>query len=182
MRKDLETTTAVEQRLIEDNLNRRQLTKLEVARCYLRLRELEGRTKVERRGTGDLRDFFGQRFHVSGRTLDRWVNVLKTPVEVQQACDAGAISLVLATQVSELPDKAQGQIAEQIAAGEEPQSVIRKYLQQKSSPQCPLASAVTRLSGLLSARYRTLIDTRHAPGSHPHRNAGRPEEMSAAHQ
>src|SRR5215831_3164401 len=74
VRGDLEEKgpAAVEARLVEDNLFRRQLGPLEIARCYQRLRQLErgGRSAFPDYGRGDLRDRIGRALGVSGRTLD----------------------------------------------------------------------------------------------------------------
>src|ERR1700677_1599122 len=61
---------AVEQRLIEDNLARRHLTKLDQVRCYKRLQEMVDETPSARLRThqkGRLRDIVGQRLCMSGR-------------------------------------------------------------------------------------------------------------------
>jgi ParB family chromosome partitioning protein len=74
---------AVETRFIQDNVTRRQLSPLELGRCYLRLRELAkgaGRDRLANDDPQDLRDQIGQRLGRSGRTLDRYLSVLRTPL------------------------------------------------------------------------------------------------------
>ena len=93
VRDDLKDDEAVEKRFIEANFNRRQMSKLDQARCYRRLRQIERcRDDVK----GDLRDFVAERFGVSGRTLDRWDRLLNTPIEVQRAWEADKLTLAVA--------------------------------------------------------------------------------------
>jgi ParB/RepB/Spo0J family partition protein len=137
IRDELTTPEAVEQRLIEDNLHRRQLGKLAVAQCYRRLRQLSnGENKP--RGSGDVRDLLAERFHVSGRTLDRWEQLLDSPMEIQQAVDEGRLALTLASKVVTLSSKHQQVIVQQILAGEDAQRVVRHAL-AKHSRRSPLS-------------------------------------------
>ena len=78
---------AVEEAFITDNLDRRQLGPLEIARCYRRLKALERNSPwgLSPREKGDLRDQLSKRFGVSGRTLDRYERMLDTPQAVQDA-------------------------------------------------------------------------------------------------
>lgn len=88
---------AVEQRLIEDNLHRRHLDPLELARCYQHLaaqtRQLP-QDLLRSYHRGDLRDVIAKRLDCSGRTLDRYLRVLQTPIEVQNAFSHKELSLV----------------------------------------------------------------------------------------
>jgi ParB-like chromosome segregation protein Spo0J len=123
---------AAERRLIEDNLLRRQLGKLGLARCYRALKllgckGLDGRlADYEQK---DLRDRLGERLGVSGRTLDRLLRVLEhTPLEVQAAVEAGTLPMTLAEWVADLTTKQQEQIAAELRAGGEPREVVRRFL------------------------------------------------------
>src|SRR5947209_18154020 len=94
---------AVEQRLIEDNLARRNLDRLDQVRCYRRLVEMAQDTPHDQRRShqlGRVRDVVGSRLGMSGRTLDRYLRVLDAPREVQDAFKAGDISLVAAAKVA----------------------------------------------------------------------------------
>jgi ParB/RepB/Spo0J family partition protein len=123
---------AVERRLIEDNLNRRQLGRLAKARLYKRLRELErggwdGRLPGEQ--GQDLRDRLGERLGVSGRTLDRCRRIVeRTPLEVQDAVDAGRLPLTLAGQVANLNQTLREKISNEIRQGGDPDEVVRRHL------------------------------------------------------
>lgn len=109
---------AVEQRLIEDNFGRQQLSGLAIARCYLRLKELRnGRGGCSNGFTGDFRDYVGQRFKLTGRTLDRFVKILDAPLAVQIAYEDGFLkqgpAIAIATRLDE---DTQGRVAKKIQA------------------------------------------------------------------
>jgi hypothetical protein len=122
---------AVEQRLIEDNLVGRKLDRLEQVRCYRRLHEMAPQTPEGRRRShqlGRLRDLIGARLGMSGRTLERYVRVLDTPREVQDAFQAGRLSLVNASRVAGLPPEAQEQLAADLRAGVNPKQAVAARL------------------------------------------------------
>jgi ParB-like chromosome segregation protein Spo0J len=124
---------AAERRLIEDNLNRRQLGKLELGRCYKGLKALESKglggrlMDYEQR---DLRDRLAKRLGgLSGRSLDRLLRVVEhTPPEVQAAAEAGTLPLTMAEQVAGLSEQQRAEIAAELRAGGEPREVVRRHL------------------------------------------------------
>jgi ParB family chromosome partitioning protein len=127
---------AAERRLIEDNLNRRQLGPLELARCYRHLKLLEAR-----RGAGglsdsaksDLRDAIGRRLGVSGRNLDRYLRVLDgTPPEVQAAVASKKLPVTVAERVAGLGKPVRERIAAEIRGGADPRKVVGPFLTKKS--------------------------------------------------
>ncbi|MCH7725649.1 MAG: ParB N-terminal domain-containing protein [Planctomycetes bacterium] len=147
IREDLEQQgdAAIEARLIEDNLHRRQLSRLGVARCYLRLKEMErGGYYAEEEAQGDLRDHLAKRFGVKGRSLDRYARILKAPVAVQYAFDRGPLTQSQVLGVVGLEPEQQQEIANRIEDGEEPTSVVKEYLTSKIKSSSALA-AVSRL-------------------------------------
>jgi ParB-like chromosome segregation protein Spo0J len=122
---------AVEQRLIEDNLVGRKLDRLDQVRCYRRLVEMAPDTPAEQRRDhqhGRLRDIIGDRLGISGRTLERYLRVLETPAEVQDAFRAGRISLVNASKVAGLPLEVQQQLAADLRAGTDPKQAVAASL------------------------------------------------------
>ncbi|MHC4401375.1 MAG: ParB/RepB/Spo0J family partition protein, partial [Planctomycetota bacterium] len=120
---------AIEVRLIQDNVNRRQLGLIGQIRCYARLKELlQGGRAAHSVPAGDARDQLAQRFRKSGRTLDRLARILKTPPEVQQAVDAGRLQVVAASKVAGLDDGVQKKIARRIRSGEDPNQVVNEAL------------------------------------------------------
>jgi len=118
IRRDLTSPEAVEMRLVEANLYRRQLSKLDMVRSYQHLKRLSkngrGRSLSKDEATGDLRDIIAKRFGASGRTLDRWLQVLRLPMPLQQSVDEGSLKLTEAVKVAALDKKDQIQIADQI--------------------------------------------------------------------
>ena len=126
---------AVIKELIGDNLNRRQLDKLEAARAYKALNEIEKCLPPKERrkyGIGRLRDIIGARLGLNGRTLDRYVRLLDTPPAVQEAFQRDTLPLLLAEQVAGLRFGIQQQIASQIQVGADPKEVVAKHLPKKN--------------------------------------------------
>jgi ParB-like chromosome segregation protein Spo0J len=139
VREDLADKPAeVERRLIEDNLNRRQLGPLARARCYQRLRQLAGgasRERLKGHEQQDLRDRLAVQLDKSGRSLDRYLRILDhTPLEVQQAVEAERLPMTVALRVADLDPEAKEQIAMEIRDGGEPGEVVRRLV-AKSDPR-----------------------------------------------
>lgn len=107
---------AIERHLIDDNLNRRQLAELDIARIYRHLKERRI-SKRTRNGAGDWRDNVGKRFGMTGRTLARWAQVLDAVPGVQQALSQRMLNLTQAIKVASLPPKKQQEIVVGLAAG-----------------------------------------------------------------
>jgi ParB/RepB/Spo0J family partition protein len=122
---------AVEQRLIEDNLARRNLDPLDQVRCYKRLNDMCYDTPDERlrhHQRGRVRDVVGSRLGMSGRTLERYLRVLDAPREVQDAFRDGRVSLVNASKVAGLPKESQEQLAADIRAGADAKTAVAARL------------------------------------------------------
>lgn len=101
---------AVEERLVEDNLIRRQLTPLERVRCATLI---AGR-RSDWRVVSAQRDRVATLLHVSLKTATRLLQVALTPTAVQHAYDLGHLPLVLAVRVYHLPVHVQAEIADEI--------------------------------------------------------------------
>jgi len=141
VRDDLKDDEAVEKRFIEANLNRRQMSKLDQARCYRRWKQIERcRDDVK----GDLRDFVAERFGISGRTLDRWDRLLNTPIEVQRAWEADKLTLAVAGRVADLSAAKQSKISNAIRKGGDPKTVIAKYSKAKPTQPKSMGTLVQR--------------------------------------
>jgi len=128
---------AAERRLIEDNLNRGQLGPLATARCYRGLKELDRKRAGEALPDfvrKEMRDRIGQRLGVSGRTLDRYLRVLEgTPLEVQNAVEAGTLAVTVAEKVAGLKEPQRGEVARLIREGVEPKQAAAPFLSKKEA-------------------------------------------------
>src|SRR5262249_36640132 len=93
VRHDLEEAgpEAIQMRLIEANLHRRQLSRLDMARSYRHLLQLakdrKGRPVNKDQAERNLRELITARFKVSSKTLDRWLHVLDLPLILQEAVE-----------------------------------------------------------------------------------------------
>lgn len=133
LREDLEELgeDAVEARFLEDNLNRRQLSKLAIARTYQRLKELhQDDWGSSHEACGDLRDHLGKRIGMSGRQLDRYVRMLDATIVVQQAFERGSLSQKQVLAFFRLYEEDQQAVVEAIEAGED----ARQFIDEM--PQC----------------------------------------------
>jgi ParB/RepB/Spo0J family partition protein len=120
--------------LVEDNLIRRQMDPVALARSYRYLAEIERNENYEDMGQaerGDIRDRIAARLggRVSGRTLDRYERVLDTPRPVQDAVSRRQLPMGTALKIAELAEEEQQAIADQILAGVPPKQAARSYLQ-----------------------------------------------------
>ena len=152
-REDLEAEgdAAVERRLIEDNLNRRQLSPLARARSVLGLYELEkGRSKADLSPgeKDDARDRIGKLIGMSGKNLERYWAILKMPTEIQMAVERG-LPMTLALKLVRKP-KTQRKVARRIREGEDARAALVACLAavpQKSTSRGPAVSTFLRLIG-----------------------------------
>lgn len=113
--------------LIADNLHRRHLGRLALARIYVAY--LDAIREDCDGSAGDLRDEIARRMGgISGRTLDRYRRILGTPPEIQRAVEAGEITMSTAGKIAALRQAEQLKIAEEIAAGEPARPVVSRYL------------------------------------------------------
>jgi ParB/RepB/Spo0J family partition protein len=161
VREDLaHDSVAVERRMIEDNLYRRQLGLIALGRCYLRLKHLErqyqgGRLSAQEQG--DLRDRLGRRLGKSGRTLDRLLRIIEcTPLEVQDAVERGKLPMTLALQVASLGNHQRDELAQAIHAGEDVKTVVTRYLKQAPRRRRTAMTLAERLLKHLSAAVHEL--------------------------
>jgi ParB-like chromosome segregation protein Spo0J len=145
VRYDLEEQgeAAITSRFIEDNLERRQLSHLGIARCYRQLKQIGRVGHGGEDKAGDLRDSFGERFGMSGRSLDRLAKMLETPMAVQNAYERGELTQGQILSIVKLDADIQQAIAERIAEGEKPADVAKEYLAGDKPPKQP-ATALTR--------------------------------------
>jgi hypothetical protein len=124
---------------LEDNRNRHHHHKLDEARVVYRQFQLEkklSRGSYLDRDEADARDRVGKAIGMSGRNLQRYFSVLKTPAAVQEAFRGKQLRLEDAAKVATLQPDTQNEIAERIRRGESPKSVVLEFLgrRQKRKP------------------------------------------------
>lgn len=144
--------------LIEDNLHRRQMNPLAVARAYHHLKEIERDRSYEELGYDDrrdIRDRIAERLgdQYSGRTLDRYEQLLDMPRVVQDAVIAKTLPLTLAVKITRLREAHKRAIADRIEAGEPAKTVVEEYVQPRNS------SGGNDSEPTPHALYRRLVDS-----------------------
>ena len=145
---------AVERRMIEDNLHRRQMKPLALARAYERLRQLrpKGRRSTAGESLQDTRDRLAAAMgDKSGRQLDRDRRLLRTPRPVQDAVDAGTLTKSAAAEILKMSEKTQLTIAKKIRAGESPAKVVARFTPQEKSNAVLAVRQYKKLLRLLQA-------------------------------
>jgi ParB family chromosome partitioning protein len=151
---------AVEERLIEANLHRRQLSPLDMVRSYEALKRLEqgrgGRAAGTGAAKGDLRDSLAKRFGRSGRTLDRWLQVLRLPLELQAAVDGGALKLTVAVKAAMLPKDKLDKAVDEVREGVPAKDAVARQLDEKADRRPPPRTAFERLLRALSRAQNDL--------------------------
>ena len=136
---------AVEARLIRDNLRRRQLDSLAIARGARRLFEMEHKAwRGDRAKVEDLRDQIGTLVGMSGRNLQRLLHVLDAPLPVQRAFQAHKLSLLDAEWVGRESKPTRDHIAAEIERGGAPKDVLAKA-KGGSRPSAERAKRIERL-------------------------------------
>jgi ParB-like chromosome segregation protein Spo0J len=159
---------AIAQRFWAANLVRRQLSLGDMVRMYVRLRRLSPRGS-QRRGQGALRDELAKRFQLTGRSLDRWVNIYEGPAEIRQAVESKQLPLVkagkllttldeqqLAEVVSQLQDDADPRVVADAALGTisrnaKPASITSRALRKWGDEGLNLLASPKKLSRVLDA-------------------------------
>ena len=134
----------IEAEMVAANLHRRQMDIVSVARLFKRLKQIERNWDPDEfpsAGREDLRDRLAR--HIggrSGRTMDRYVQLLETPREVQVAVSTKSLAMGAALKVAKLSDDAKASIAAAIRQGQPAKDVIAAYFEaRRSSP--PSAAA-----------------------------------------
>jgi len=80
----------------------------------------------------DLRDRIGEMLGMSGRNVQRYLNILNAPMEVQRAHSEGRLSMKLAEKVTRLDEAEREEIAAEIAAGGDPAEVVAAHLPESA--------------------------------------------------
>lgn len=114
VRTDLEAREAtspgtIEQHLLDDNVIRRQLSNLDIARICKRQLEIRGESS-----NGSVLDALARRFKMSHRHLRRLMYLLEAPLELQHAYSRGELSADLLGKLVDLPAAEQEEIVHRI--------------------------------------------------------------------
>lgn len=129
LRTDLEADGegAIRSRFIEDNFNRRHISKLGIARCYRELKRCGSELRNKLVIQGDTRDYLAERFGLSGRTLDRLEKMLEAPIEIQHAFEQNQLTQQQVLDFLKLPGNSRTEIVSRILNGELPSEVVVEY-------------------------------------------------------
>jgi len=154
IRHDLDSAgpDAVEAYLIRDNLVRRQMRPLGKARCIRSLLELETGRQASNFGWREkerLKQSVGEQLGMGLRSVNRYLKILESPTEVQDAFDEGAVTLVDAGKVAGLNRQAQQEIAERIADGEPAKGVVKEFLRPDRNGTEQVGRSARRFFGSL---------------------------------
>lgn len=144
--------------LIDDNLHRRQMDPLAIARAYRYLKVIErdrDYADLSYDDRRDIRDRIAARLggHYSGRTLDRYEQVLDMPRAVQDAVIAKQLPLTLAVKITKLRQANKQAIADRIEAGEPAKAVVAEYVRPRNK------SGSNGLQDDPRDLYRRLVDS-----------------------
>jgi ParB-like chromosome segregation protein Spo0J len=149
----------IEREFLVDNVYRRHLDKLGLARVTLRLIQLR-RAHPERRLQGaeeeEARDEIGKVIGMSGRNLQRYWNVLRSPREIQEAFRAGQLTLVQAARVAGLSTAEQSEIADAIRAGATPRQAVATLPAPRTTKQESVNNVFNRLTRELERDLQAL--------------------------
>lgn len=128
----------LKERFIRANLTRRQLDPIGKARAIKALSELEQTRKGIPLQASTFREHLAAQLGggISGRTVDRYLQLLTLPMPVQDAVSQGFLPMTQALKLTQLPKATREEVAARIAAGESPKSVVLGYMpKQKPSAE-----------------------------------------------
>ncbi len=126
---------AIEKLIITDNLEHRHLSPLVNIRCLQRLWEIDQQCSA--RELGDVQkvallDAIARRLNLSQRSVNRYLQVLRTPTAVQAAYERGELTLTAAGRVAQFVKADQERVAQQIEAGGNAAAVVEALLRTGS--------------------------------------------------
>ena len=107
-------------RLVEDNMGRRQLSKIGMGRAYLALKEQkyeQWRAAGQSQAQGDYRDYLGEMLGCDGTTAERWARLAKLPVDYDHLIEIGLLTQQQAEKIANhLPADIQGRLGNKLVA------------------------------------------------------------------
>lgn len=123
---------SIDESFVLANFMRRQLDPVSKAKALQKVVEMERRRggSADDIDPGDLRDRIAKRLggNISGRTVDRLLQLIRLPAPIHQAVSAGALTMTKALRLEKLPQKVLTEIAVRITAGEPARSVVDAFL------------------------------------------------------
>lgn len=165
MRYDLINATQPEiaKCFLTDNLARRHQSPLSKARAavalFLNEKQQQGRrVSGDPLQNGELREQIGRIVGMSGRNLQRYLNILSAMIEVQRAFEKGDIRLVDAAKVAGLNKKQQEQFAARLRDGEDAKAVYNSFFPPKDGRHVKPADAVASFARSLEKGHDDLAD------------------------
>ncbi len=136
---DDQSQQEIDESFVLANLVRRQLDPVAKAKALQTLMEIERRRRetADDPDGGDLRDLIAKRLggDISGRTVDRLLQLIRLPAAIYRAVSAGELPMTKALLVEKLPGDIQQAIANRIASGDAARAVVAEYLPRKPLTQ-----------------------------------------------
>jgi len=124
-----------DERFVRANLTRRQLTLVDRARAAAELARIESSHRSGGKFTGRARDAIAAELGCSGRTVARYLRLLRLPRALQDAVGQDRLAMAKALQVESLPDSDLRNITEQILAGGDPREIVAAALASEPKPE-----------------------------------------------
>lgn len=127
-----------ESEFIKQNLVRRQMSKLDQARCAKHLIDLDRRRDNEvRHDCRLMRDRVGQLMGVSGRSAARWLKALELPLKLQRATEQGRLKLTNAERLAKLGTEEWDLAIESVECGENPNDLVEMMIKAAQGSERP---------------------------------------------
>ncbi len=157
------TAAAVKKLFLTDNGARRQQSRFDQARYAVELYQVE-REEAGKRPASDplsqeeLCARVGQIMGVSGKTFQRYRNVLRAPAAVQDAFEKNRVTLVDAARVATLPRADQQRLADRLRAGDDPKAAFAAFFPPKGRGHASANNAVAAFARSLEAAGANITD------------------------
>ena len=131
---DAENEEAIEERFVTANLLRRQSDPVTKARAIQQLAKIESRRigiRIDLHAKGPFRDRLASLLgNTSGRTIDRYLQLLRLEREIQDAVSSGQLPMTKALKIESLQKPARKAIVERLKKNEPLHKVVDEYLRR----------------------------------------------------
>jgi ParB/RepB/Spo0J family partition protein len=129
---EADSDEALEERFVTANLVRRQLDPVTKARAIQQLAKIESRRigmRIDLHENGPFRERLASLLgNTSGRTIDRYLQLLRLEREIQDAVSSGQLPMTKALKIESLPKPARKAIVERLKKNEPLHKVVDEYL------------------------------------------------------